>query len=305
MNILAIANLRSGLGDPGLDELARELGGLGAELTVRFLSERSALKHLLRDASEYDRVLAIGGDGTISAVLYELRNTGIPVAVYPAGTANLFARNLGLPPDPAGLAALALNGTPTRLDLGELDIDGGTGFFVMAGAGFDAALIDGARELKPVIGEGAYILAAVQNLQPTVATFLLTLDGRQIATEGIAVLLVNLARLQFDLDVIHGSDAQDGLLEVVILKPTSVAGLLPAVWAALLDRIGSHAARPGLEVHTAREIEVVTAPPLCLQYDGEVLPATTPFRARVLPGAAMVVMPRGGLPRDVYASAGG
>lgn len=300
MNILAIANLRSGLGDPGLYQLARDLGEGGAELTVRFVNERRSIKHLVRDAAEYDRVLAIGGDGTISSVLYELRNTGIPVAVYPAGTANLFARNLGLPADPSALAALVLDGTPTVLDLGELDVDGGIGFFVMAGVGFDAALIDGARELKPVIGEGAYILAAVQNLQPTVATFVLTLDGRRIVTEGIAVMLVNLARIQFDLAVTHGSDAQDGLLEVVILKPTSVAGLIPAVWAALLDRIGNHAARPGLEIHTAREIEIVAAPALPLQYDGETLPATTPLTARVLPGAALVITPEGGLPTDVY-----
>lgn len=300
MNMLAIANLRSGIGDPGLYELASELGRQGAELTVRFLSDRADLTHLLRDADEYDRVLAIGGDGTISAVLYALRNTGIPVAVYPAGTANLFARNLGLPADPISLATLALTGTPTRLDLGELDVDGGTGFFVMAGAGFDAALIDGARELKKVIGEGAYILAAVQNMQPTVATFVMTLDGRRLVTEGIAVILVNLARIQFDLAVTHGSDAQDGLLEVVVVKPTSVAGLLPAVWAALLDRIGTHAARPGLEIMTASEIEIVTAPPLPLQYDGEVLPAVTPFRARVLPGAATIITPEGGLPRDVF-----
>lgn len=190
------------------------------------------------------------------------------------------------------------------LDLGELDHCGGVGFLMIAGAGFDAALIDRARDLKPLLGEGAYLLAAAQTLQPTVATFVLRLDGRQVVTEGIAVLMVNLARIQFDLSVTHGSDAQDGMLEVVVVKPRSVAGLLPAVWAALLDRLGEHAARPGLEIHTAREIEITAEPRLSVQSDGEIIDCGTPLKARVLPGAAKIVIPGGSLPQDSYSSPG-
>lgn len=302
MNILMIANLRSGLGDPGLYDFVRVLGENRAEVTLRFLSESAELRHLLRDASTYDRVVAAGGDGTVSSIVYALRSTGIPVMPYPAGTANLIAHNLRMPIDPTELAHLALEGTPVALDIGELDVDGGVGFLMMAGAGFDADLVDRARELKPVIGEGAYLLAAIQNLQPTVSTFFITLDGRQIVTEGIAVMLVNLARIQFDLSVTHGSDAQDGLLEVVVLKTRNVAGLIPAVWAALLDRLGDHTARPGLEIHTAREILIRAEPAMPVQSDGDLLAVRTPFSARVLPAAALIVLPSGALPCDAYAA---
>ncbi|TDB39710.1 MAG: diacylglycerol kinase [Actinobacteria bacterium] len=300
MNLLMLANLRAGLGEPMLYEYVRELGELGAEVTLRFMREESDLAHLLRDARDYDRVVAAGGDGTISSVAYALRNTGIPLVPYPSGTANLFAHNIGLPREPHELAAMTMNGVPVALDIGELDHAGGVGFLMIAGAGFDAALIEGARELKPMLGEGAYLLSAAQNLQPTVATFILRLDGRRVATEGIAVLIVNLAKIQFDLSVTHGSDAQDGMLEVVVVKTRSVAGLLPAVWAALLDRLGEHAARPGLEIHTAREIEIVSEPPLPLQSDGEIIDCRTPFTARVLPGAVMIVLPGDALPVDSF-----
>jgi diacylglycerol kinase family enzyme len=300
MNILMIANLRSGLGDSGLYEFVRELGEHGAEVTLRFLREGADLGHLLRDATEYDRVVAAGGDGTVSSVVYALRATGTPVMPYPAGTANLIAHNLRMPTDPIELALLALEGAPVKVDIGELDVDGGVGFLMMAGAGFDADLVEKARELKPIIGEGAYLLAAIQNLQPTVSTFFITLDGKQLVTEGIAVMLVNLARIQFDLSVTHGSDAQDGLLEVVVVKTRSVAGLLPAVWAALLDRLGEHASRPGLEIHSAREIVIRAEPPLPVQSDGDLLPFRTPISARVLPGAALLVLPTDALPRDTY-----
>ncbi len=304
MNILMLANLRAGLGDPTLYDYVRELGEHGAEVTLRFLRKGVDLGHLLRDVTGYDRVVAAGGDGTISSVAYALRRTGIPLVPYPSGTANLFAHNIGLPREPYELAELTVRGTPVDLDLGELDHCGGVGFLMIAGAGFDAALIDRARDLKPLLGEGAYLLAAAQTLQPTVATFVLRLDGRQVVTEGIAVLMVNLARIQFDLSVTHGSDAQDGMLEVVVVKPRSVAGLLPAVWAALLDRLGEHAARPGLEIHTAREIEITAEPRLSVQSDGEIIDCGTPLKARVLPGAAKIVIPGGSLPQDSYSSPG-
>ncbi|MCE5190387.1 MAG: diacylglycerol kinase [Actinomycetia bacterium] len=300
MNILMLVNPRSGIGEPPLYDYVAELGRRGSEVTVRFMREDVQLARLLRDVDAYDRVVAVGGDGTISSVAYAMRNTGIPLVPYPSGTANLFAHNVGIPQDPYKLAELTAEGIPASLDIGELDHNGGVGFLVMAGAGFDAALMDRARDLKPLLGEGAYFLAAAQTLLPTVASFVLRLDGRQVMTEGIAVVLVNLARIQFDLSVTHGSDAQDGMLEVVIVKPHSVAGLLPAIWAALLDRLGEHAERPGLEIHSAREVEVVSEPRLPIQSDGEIIAQNTPLTARVLPGAATVVIPGGSLPVDSF-----
>jgi len=307
-----VTNLRSGFGDSGLYEYVRELGSHRAEVTLRFLHEGADLQHLLRDAREYARVVAVGGDGTVSGVAYALRDTGIPVLPYPAGTANLIARNLGIPLDPAGLAFATLAGRTITIDLGELSISprGGhgvrrQGFSIAAGAGFDAQLMEAAQPLKATLGEGAYIIGALQNLVPTVSRFRLNLDGHVVETEGIAVLLMNLARIQFDIAVTHGADAQDGLLEVVVLKPTSPAGLLPAVWAALLDQLRDHPARPGLEIHTAASIEVFADPRLPLEYDGELLDATTPFSARVLPRAAtFIVSEESPLPRDDFGADG-
>ena len=312
MNILVVTNLRSGFGDSGLNEYVRELGAHRVEITMRFLNEDADVEHLLRDARDYARIVAAGGDGTVSAVAYALRDTGIPVLPYPAGTANLIARNLRIPIDPVELALATIAGRTVTIDLGELTIppSGGHvarqyGFSIAAGAGFDARIMEAAHPLKATLGEGAYIIGAIQNLNPTSSAFTLTLDGRTVETEGIAVLLMNLARIQFDLAVTHGADAQDGLFEVVVVKPTSAAGLLPAVWAALLDRLRAHPERPGLEVHTASSVHVAATPRLPLEYDGEVLEATTPFSARVLPRAAtLIVSEEAPLPRDDFGEPG-
>ena len=308
MNILMVSNLRSGpgFGDPGLSDFVRELGTHRAEVTLRFLTEGADIAHLVRDAHEYSRVVAAGGDGTVAAIAYQLRDTGIPLLPYPAGTANLLSRNLRLPSDPVELALATIAGRTVSIDLGELVLPPHAGFSsrhigfaIASGVGYDAALMEAAHGLKATLGEGAYIIGALQNLAPTVSRFTIELDDRTVETEGIAVLIVNLARIQFDLQVAHGSDAQDGLFEVVVVKTRTPAGLLPTVWAALLDRLKDHPQRPGLEIHTASAVRIAADPPLSVEYDGEVASATTPITARVLPRAAtFLVSEENPLPRD-------
>lgn len=309
MNILLVNNLRSGMGDSGVFDFVRELGGRRCEVTMRFLHEDADISHLLRDAKDYNRVVAAGGDGTVSAVAYALHGTGIPLLAYPAGTGNLIARNLNLPLDPVELAITTIAGRTVTIDLGQMTLPARPGrkptkrgFLIAAGAGFDASIMEAAQGLKQSLGEGAYIIGAMQNLAPKMSRFTLTLDDEVLETDGIAVLLMNLARTQLDLVVAHGADAQDGLLEVVVIKTPSPAGLLPAIWAAMLDRLRDHPDRPGLEIHTASRVEVTADPPLPLEYDGEVVDGyTTPFSATVIPRAAtFIVSDASPLPHDQF-----
>ncbi len=102
-----------------------------------------------REAAESkpDVVLVAGGDGTLRVVAEELRGTGVPVALLPSGTGNLFARNLGLTRNDVDSAVHdAFTGADRPIDVGlaELtDVDGSTtthAFLVMAGVGLDASM---------------------------------------------------------------------------------------------------------------------------------------------------------------------
>jgi len=299
MRVLVVVNSRSGGSDAGLYDYARALGVEGVEVVMRFASAVQRLEDLVGDATAFDRVIAAGGDGTVSAVCYATRDTGVPVLAYPAGTANLLAMNLGLPLDAPALARITLEGEPVSFDLGELDhfsSDGRaatSGFAVMAGAGYDAAIMETAAPLKATFGAAAYVMAAVGNITPTVSEFELVLDGRRVTTDGIAVLLMNFGRIQFDLSVSRGWDPRDGYLDVAVMRAKHAAGLIPVVFAAMLDRIGEFADRSGIDVYRAARVEVSANPPLRMQYDGEVLEETTPFAARSLPGAATLLVPHG------------
>ena len=298
MRTLVIVNTLSGGGDAGLYDYVRALGASGTEVTLRFHDGKASLEDLVKDATNFNRVVAAGGDGTASAVCYALRDSGIPILVYPAGTANLLALNLGMPLEPRALAETTMHGVPVRFDLGEIERPSHlgetpmkTGFAIMAGAGYDAAIVETAQPYKSTLGSAAYLLAAVGNLAPTAARFEIDLDGEHVSTDGMAVLIVNFGRLQFDLPVARGANPRDGLLDIAVVRSRSIAGLLPAVLSGLFDREGSRDTTPGVDVYCASEIKLSAYPPLRVQYDGEVAETLTPFSARVLPGAATLLLP--------------
>lgn len=298
MRILVFVNTLSGQSDSGLYDFIRTVGMTGAEITMRFFDGTTAMESMLVDADKFDRVVAAGGDGTASAVTYALRDSGVPVLVYPAGTANALAINLGLPIEHRALADVLLEGVAQRFDLGEttqMDASGQEftrGFAIMAGSGFDATLMEAAAPLKSAMGPAAYLAAAVANLAPSISKITLELDGATIHTEGIAVLIVNFGRIQFDLPVTHGTDPRDGIFEVAVLRSRHLASLVPTVIAAMLDRSGDFAERgSGLDVYSASTVRVEADPAMRIQYDGDVMDAVTPFSARVLPLAATLLVP--------------
>ncbi len=298
MKALVIVNTRAGGGDAGLYAFLRVLGIEGVETVLRFAAQDRRLEELVADAAMFDLIVAAGGDGTLSSVCYETRESGVPILAYPAGTANLLSMNLGLPLDPRSLADVALAGTPVCFDLGELtrpapdSAPSRSGFIVMAGAGFDADIMRTAQPMKAAFGAAAYLLAAVSNLAPTVSKFELVLDGEHVHTDGIAVLLVNFGRIQFELAMTPEWDPRDGRLDVVVLRTKYVAGLIPAVFAAMLDRVGHYPDRSAsVDIYSARELELSAYPPLRMQADGDALDALSPFAARVLPGATRLIVP--------------
>ena len=300
MRVLVVSNVLSRSTDAGVYDLVHALGQRDCEVVLRYFNGRGRLTDLVHDAEDFDRVVSGGGDGTASALAYALRECRTPLLLYPGGTANLIASNLRMPLDPLELAEITMSGRCLDFDMGELTHLGSLeplephkrrGFMVAAGAGFDAALMEAAQSLKPSMGVLAYFAAVMQNLTPTRAAFRVILDGREMSTEGIAVLVVNIGRLQFDLSITHDSNPRDGRLEVALLRSRTAVGLLPAVWDAVLDRVVQRPERGPLEIESAREVLVQSDPPLRLQYDGEAIDCTTPFGVRVLPLAARLLVP--------------
>lgn len=114
--------------------------------------------------SEMDLVVAWGGDGTLNEVANGLAGTAVPLAVLPGGLANVFARSLGVPLDPAEAAGFLLSRlgrAPRRIALGRAD---GRYFLVNCGVGLDAAIVRAAerRQLaKRAAGASHFVWTAL------------------------------------------------------------------------------------------------------------------------------------------------
>lgn len=290
MRILIAHNPASGPRSDEIYAFERALIRPGDEVVMRALGDGATTESQVRDAASFDAVVASGGDGTVADVAYAIRGTGVPMLVFPSGTANLLANNIDNAFDPPALAATLREGKRVRLDMCELEYSDGDGsvqkrgFLTMAGAGYDASIMQGSAALKAMFGQLSYYLAALGNLDPGTSHFKIAVDGEQIEADGICVLVANWAHVTQALEFIPGSSPTDGLLDVAILTVRNSVELLPAAIGSVFSH-GNEAAYPNVSFRHARSIEVECDPALPMQYDGEVVDgAHSFFAARVIPG---------------------
>ena len=174
------------------------------ELAARFAAEGEAV------------VVAAGGDGTLNEVVRGLAGSQTVLGVLPAGTMNVFAREMGIPFSSHERAfAVIENGFTREVDLFEAN---GIPFVQMAGVGFDAMVIEETTwESKKMLGPLAYLLAAVRVLGEKPPQMKVTLaNGRMV--EGVAVLAGNGSLYGGPFPFFRKADNHDSKLDVLIYK---------------------------------------------------------------------------------------
>ena len=235
-----------------------------------------------------DLVLAAGGDGTIRIVAAGLAGTDITMAIIPAGTGNLLARNLDVPLNVPSALDLALSQHERRIDTVVLRVDGGEPdrFAVMAGTGLDAMIMDGVDErLKKFIGPGAYFISAGKALGRLPVPVQVTVDGRTHKRHAIICLLGSCGTLTGDLALIPDASPDDGLIHVYVAYPTRVSHWLKA-FLRLLTR------RPRKDDHvslwTGKKVEVRLRDKDSYELDGDVEGEGSLLQAEVDPGSLRI-----------------
>ena len=296
MRTLIIHNPMSGLRTDDIFAFQRALLEPGDEAVMRITQPHTNPAFLVSDASQFDAVVVSGGDGTIADVAYAMHKLDIPLLIFPSGTANLLANNIGNASEPLALANTLRHGQRVDIDMCEFTYtnrDGEEchhGFLSMAGAGYDANLMQGSAGLKQFFGQFSYYLAALGNLDPGVSHMKLTIDDQVIEAEGICVLVGNWAVVNQTMEIIPASTPLDGLLDVAVVTAKHSVELLPTVISSLFSH-GDESRFANVTLYRAHEVTVECEPEFPLQYDGEVVvDATTPFSARVLPGGLHTVV---------------
>jgi diacylglycerol kinase family enzyme len=129
------------------------------------------------------------------------------------------------------------------------------------------------------------------NLNPKVATFTITVDGKTYRRKGISCIVANAAMMQGDINIIPDCRMDDGNLDVMVLTTTAAVQLLVPVLAGFIDPEGSLIGRPGIERFSGKEIKVSSSIPLRIQRDGDSAEGlVTSYEASCIPGSNLVVV---------------
>jgi len=212
-----------------------------------------------------DLVGICGGDGTINEVACRLASPPFPIAILPAGTANVVAREFKVPLNPVRALEAALKGIVRRVDLGEFNA-GSRRFLFVAGIGFDAFVVTKVNAaLKKKIGMAAYAAAIVSCLHSySFPEFQVVVNGRTFTAT--SCLACNAEKYGGGLLFCPGADMSDGQIDVLILEGRRRVGLGYFLLHAWLGRAVQHSWVHRLRT---RSLRIEGAAGIPAQSDGE------------------------------------
>lgn len=277
-------------GAPRLERLREALGGLpGWDLPLESTGGPGDATRLAGQAAEagFEAVVACGGDGTVNEAANGLAGSQTALAVVRGGTANVWAKEARIPRKREAALRLLEDGEVRAVDLGRA---GDRYFLLMAGAGFDAAIV---RELsagaKRRLGAASYLIAGLRRAfhhRPQQVE--LTANGGTLSGDLYWCMLGNTRNYGGVLNITHMARVDDGLLDLCLLRK---GGVLRLGWFAFWVLLQRQQRRAHVVYQQGRSFEIKT-PGLPVQVDGEYL-GETPLRFEVAPGALRVVVPRG------------
>jgi YegS/Rv2252/BmrU family lipid kinase len=276
--------------DGGLTQLRSDLAAAGIDQPQWYEVPKSKMApKRVRAALEGGAELLFlwGGDGMVQRCIDAATGSSAAIAIIPAGTANLFATNLGIPKDLRAAVEVGLTGRRRPFDVGRIN---GEHFVVMAGAGMDALMIrDADGALKHRLGRMAYVVSGARSVGLRRVATRVRLDGdKWFSGKASCVLVGNVGRVFGGVPVFPDASPTDGILDVGVVTADS-----RWQWMRTFARTatGKAAGSPFVEVARGRKIDVRFSKPVPYELDGGDRKKTRRLRISVRPEAVSICVP--------------
>ena len=254
-----------------------------AELLVLTGQDDGAAVKARMEKNRPDRLVAVGGDGTVKIVAEQAIAANLPLAVLPAGSANGMAKELNLPADPAKALDIAVNGVEKAVDV--IYINGTDLCLHLSDIGLNAQLVRHAqsRNWRGMLG---YARAALWSLlRRRLMQVRIQADGEQVTRTAFMVVLANARVYGTGAAINPDGDVSDGKFEVVVLRRLVGRELLKMFWRF----------RPfdptAVEIFCTTAVSLDVRRRVDFQVDGEYRGRTRHVAAAITPGALRVLVP--------------
>ncbi|MBB4905685.1 diacylglycerol/lipid kinase family protein [Actinophytocola algeriensis] len=293
MRAAMVVHPASGLGRAGriagtvADRLRTAVDDL-VTVEANTVEDSRRLMHKARDAG-LDLVVVVGGDGSAHQGVQFCADTGVALAVVPAGTGNDLARTLaGVPEDPLKatdhLVRAIKDGEQTTIDLGR--VDGGPWFAGVLCAGFDSAVNERANRMRWPSGPRRYDLAILAELAKLRAGRLtVEADGDRTELDATQIAIGNIPFYGGGIPICPDADPADGLFDVTLVRAASrfdLVKMLPGL------RTGKHVHHPMVTTSRTTKIRIGEANGWVAYADGERI-GPLPVEVTCVPNALKVV----------------
>jgi len=238
----------------------------------------------------YDRVVVVGGDGTVCEAANGLAHTSTALAIIPVGTGNDTAGNLGIPSDPRAAARMAETGASRAIDLGEVRTSERQLYFLsVAGFGFDAEVAWRVNRVPKLVGGTLpYVIGVLLTLwryRAAQMRLCLDEDARVIERRVFLTAVANCASYGGGMRIAPAARPDDGMLDVCVVSQLSrleVVRMLPKMYS------GGHVQHRAVELQRCRVLTADADRRVLCHADGELV-GSLPARFAIAPGAIQCV----------------
>ena len=282
---MLLVNAKSRRGRRLYRDACRKLGGAGIELIDRVAVRKpKELPERVKAAVDAGAPMVIvgGGDGSLSSAVDSLVGTDVVFALLPLGTANSFARALGIPLELDGAIEVLATGERRRIDLGVIDGDYYANNATIGLATQIAETIPpGLKRTMGRVGYGMWAFVRLLRFRP----FMLSVDGERLE---VTEVRISNAGYHGGVELIESADVQSG---DIVVQAVTGNGRRHLMWNYLSSMLGLQARRATVREFRGQSLRIECDPPQGISIDGEVL-AHTPVTAGVARGVIEVAAPR-------------
>ena len=281
------------------DEIHRAIEVLRAHGWSVDVAETTQVGDAMRIAQEsakenFNVLIAVGGDGTLNEVANGLVDSETALGVLPSGTANMWAREMGLPlNDLVGAAKRLAEAEIRTIDVGEVRGETITPriFVLWCGIGFDAAVTRGVemqREMKRRLGSLTFIYAGIREaLSFRGKRTKLWAGDKHIRKRVILALACNIQMYSAFIRIAPNAKVDDGLCDLMVLKGT---GVFATAWHIVKIIFGWHMRDPQTDTFRVPTIKIA-AKNMPVHVDAEPI-GFSPIEIRMRARALKVLVPK-------------